>query len=124
MPEYAVDLQIYCSVCGAGICHGTSIKGADVKVSPCQRCLDEATEEGEETGEATGYKDGYAEGLLDGARDGESTGYDAGYEAGFVAGVESMNADVNDLKRTIRELRDTIGGLHAEIYTLKLQESR
>ena len=63
-----------------------------------------------------GYDVGHEEGLEE--------GHAAGYEAGFVAGVESMNADVNDLKRTIRELRDTIGGLHAEIYTLKLQESR
>lgn len=61
MPEIAVDIELYCAKCGAGICaNGTATTRRHqpcFQIEPCEKCLQNAEEHGREKG----YKEGYEE---------------------------------------------------------------
>ena len=54
MPEIAVDIELYCSTCGEGICAlGTATKRRGqpcFQIEPCEKCMDNATSAGFEVG--------------------------------------------------------------------------
>ncbi len=37
-----VEFEIWCSVCGAGLCGTVDVIGTDVYIPPCESCLNEA----------------------------------------------------------------------------------
>ncbi len=67
MPEVSVDIQVYCAGCGEGLCNQTDSTtgrhGApQLRVTPCEHCLDEARDQGDDQGYDRGLVDGKAEG--------------------------------------------------------------
>ena len=70
MPEIEVtqevtvypDVQVWCNSCGRGLCDQTEVKHNELHVTPCQDCLDNASEDGHETGYQSGYEEGYQAG--------------------------------------------------------------
>lgn len=70
MPE--VNVEVYCS-CGEGLCNQTESKTTRHRgepcfiVSPCEKCLDRATDKGFDDGYAKGEQKGYEEGQQDAA---------------------------------------------------------
>jgi len=60
MPEIAVNVEVYCATCGAGLCNQTSVetkRGLDAfMVEPCNKCMTREYEAGYEKGETEGYK--------------------------------------------------------------------
>lgn len=45
MPK--IELQIYCAVCGTGLCEQTKVeRSTKLFVQPCKKCLDKAKQEG------------------------------------------------------------------------------
>ena len=53
MPEIKIEFSVWCNECGLGLCRQTTVKGDDVHVDPCPRCL-------EREGTAK-YNEGYAD---------------------------------------------------------------
>lgn len=52
MPK--IELQIYCAVCGEGLCEQTKVeRSTRLFITPCKKCLDKSYKEG--------YKEGYLE---------------------------------------------------------------
>jgi len=37
-----VEFEIWCSVCGAGLCNTVEVIGTDVHIPPCENCLNVA----------------------------------------------------------------------------------
>lgn len=54
MPEIAVDIELYCAKCGAGICaNGTATRKRNYPcfvIDPCEKCLDIADTQGYDRG--------------------------------------------------------------------------
>jgi hypothetical protein len=78
MPDITVEIELYCSECGAGICNnGTertrpslwSKAAPGFDVTPCDKCMDNKHEEGYQKGYDEGYKVGYDKGLNDGEKE-------------------------------------------------------
>jgi len=59
MPEIEVNIEVYCAVCGEGLCNQTEFvktyrRGeSSFRVEPCSKCLQEAKDQG--------YEEGYEE---------------------------------------------------------------
>lgn len=65
MPEIAIDVQVWCAGCGAGLCNETEVKTLGTRtnephfhVQPCSVCLETARDEGDDTGYTRGLEDG------------------------------------------------------------------
>ena len=62
MPSLTVELTVYCNRCGVGICHNVEIdKAMNIKIDPCDACLDAEYDRG--------YSDGYETGWIRGKED-------------------------------------------------------
>jgi len=53
------DVQVWCDLCGKGLCNQTQVKRNELYVTPCQDCLDSEHEAGYEKG----YEEGYEKGI-------------------------------------------------------------
>ena len=62
MPELTMRFDVFCSVCGKGLCESVvendSVRGPSIKLPPCEDCLerekDDAFDEGREKGREEG----------------------------------------------------------------------
>ncbi len=50
MPEITIDISVYCSKCGRGLCNDTRVDGDRIYVDPCCDCMSRAEDEGYEKG--------------------------------------------------------------------------
>ncbi len=63
MPDVTIDVEVYCAICGEGLCNQTeSVTGPvrqqpQFRVEPCERCLEQAQTEGYDKGWAVGYEE-------------------------------------------------------------------
>ena len=68
MPIVAVEVEIYCATCGAGLCNQSEFvhtRTRDIpsfRVEVCDRCVDAAVERGRVAGHSAGYDEGHAAG--------------------------------------------------------------
>lgn len=46
-----VDFEVYCDVCGEVLCNNTRVKGTDLHITPCSRCMYAEYERGKEKAE-------------------------------------------------------------------------
>jgi len=62
MPDIEVNIEIYCTGCGAGICSNATAtqvrRQPCFQVEPCEKCMGKA----EAAGREEGYKEGYEAG--------------------------------------------------------------
>lgn len=81
MPEVSINVEFYCGLCGAPICHNATLRASSgyttvdnptFDITPCDSCLDTAREEGNEAGHEAGKKEGYDEGYENGKSDAEA----------------------------------------------------
>lgn len=59
MADITVDVQVYCSKCGAGIC-GNVTQGrkiGTIEIDPCERCLKTEADKSHQEGYDEGVKD-------------------------------------------------------------------
>lgn len=68
MSEVTVDIQIYCSGCGAGICSNATGGNGRFDIEPCERCLEAAKKEGLDEGYDNGYEDGKSDAEAESAK--------------------------------------------------------
>lgn len=62
MPEITIDIEVWCSECGQGICHLASDHGRNkpgIDVGLCDKCLKAARDEARNEGYDEGYQKGY-----------------------------------------------------------------
>ena len=57
MPSLETNFDVFCAVCGAGLCNNAEVtypiqKQPRIDITPCENCLDDAREEGREEGKA------------------------------------------------------------------------
>lgn len=54
MPTMEVDFDVYCALCGAGLCGNTTVTQgkyrAKLEIDPCEVCLTKANQEGFQDG--------------------------------------------------------------------------
>jgi len=66
MPDLTLRFDVFCSVCGAGLCEtvieNDSVRGKSISIPPCEFCLEKAKDESR----AEGYEEGLAEGRAEG----------------------------------------------------------
>ena len=58
MPDITINIDVYCSVCGDGLCHLAEQHGTKqaITIEPCPRCLDNEKDKGYEEGYAAAEK--------------------------------------------------------------------
>ena len=61
MPTLELEFEVFCSVCGAGLCNNSS-EGRNshsqyISLEPCENCLEQAREEGRDEGYNQGKED-------------------------------------------------------------------
>ena len=67
MPEIEVNIELFCSRCGAGICNNATAGKTKIRrepcfeIEPCQKCLQKEREEGYSDGYDVGFNAGLAE---------------------------------------------------------------
>lgn len=72
VPEIGVNIEVYCSQCGKGLCNQTEATKTRersepcFRVDPCQKCLDEKYDDGRKDGYDEGYQEGYDKGVDEG----------------------------------------------------------
>ena len=79
MTEITVNIELYCAVCGNGICRNATPRtqrsghGEDptFDIEPCEVCLENARQEGHDKGHSEGHTEGYDAGYGDGLAEGE-----------------------------------------------------
>ena len=80
MTEITVNIEIYCAVCGNGICQNatprTQSSGYNNEptfdIEPCEVCLENAKNEGHSEGHSEGHTEGYDEGYAEGLGEAET----------------------------------------------------
>jgi len=55
--EVTLDFQVWCGLCGAGLCNNVTTRDLDITIDPCEACLEASKEDGD----GEGYDRGYAE---------------------------------------------------------------
>jgi len=62
--EITMNIEIYCDECGTELtkqasCPQTKLNEFEIRVAPCQKCLDKAKDAGREDGYSDGYDNGF-----------------------------------------------------------------
>ncbi len=68
MPEITVTLELSCTRCGTDLAAQAESPGGkykQIKVEPCEKCLDEAKEEGDDEGYSRGHDEALEEAEVD-----------------------------------------------------------
>lgn len=56
----SIDFEVFCEMCGAGLCRNTSVNGTSIYVSPCRNCMDSEADDAAEKAYSAGFVDGEA----------------------------------------------------------------
>lgn len=59
MPNMSIDFDVYCAVCGEGLCNCTKVYQTKIIIKPCPRCIEKAKDEGYREGYDEGYQEGF-----------------------------------------------------------------
>jgi len=68
-----IDFEVFCSECGAGLCHVTEVSVTRTRrmpcviIAPCPDCLKKSFDAGVDDGYVSGADDGYSNGFKDAA---------------------------------------------------------
>lgn len=66
MPSIEAEFEVYCSICGEGLCNMTSTsfkRGKNIIEVGCEKCKEKSFDEGYEKGYNKGYDEGYNEAM-------------------------------------------------------------
>ena len=74
--EVRMDIEVWCDTCGAGLCRTVNVRGTDLHVPPCAKCMEGARDDWYEAGLMEGRDDGYASGYEQGYADGVGETHD------------------------------------------------
>lgn len=67
MPEIGINIEVYCALCGAGLCNQTEATKTirrlepSFRVQPCETCLEKKYDAGYNAGYDAGQKEARAE---------------------------------------------------------------
>ncbi len=97
-----VEFEAYCAQCGDGICHlvDSTHSGENIRITPCENCIEGATEEGRE--EAEREKDSEIEDLNDDIYDLKLT-------------IDEKNEEISDLEDSVTDLKAKVAELEKEV---------
>jgi len=90
--EVDVEFEAFCAECGEGICHlvESTHSGENIRITPCDNCLENARTEGYDEAEAE--------------KDSE---------------IDDLNEEIDDLKNTIEDRDEEIAELEDKVDSLK-----
>ena len=56
MPALMLEFEVFCDVCGGGLCNNTSERNGNLHIESCENCLDQRYTDGYDEGYDAGVK--------------------------------------------------------------------
>ena len=57
MPEIKIEIEVWCSSCGEGLCNQSRGVTGGIEVKPCEKCMQQKYDDGCEYGYERGQKE-------------------------------------------------------------------